>query len=314
MDSVAIGIQTRYNGHLQYVAKVRTKRLRIASKAEIKANIIGKGKKQHRSVCSGKKERMRKIRLAVILMASMMTFAACGNGAETKTKAEESSAAAESTTEATEASTEGGAAGETKAEEETLANGAHLIKPIQKDVAISGEMPDGAYLVKLDVESLKTEGNQKTVHAAFFDFDRFDSNQIDGIKEADVIRVCGKDIEVQGVELKQDELDAFKVAKINGGVDEGGVSLIQEENLYRTQSSDGSPLFYSLGDAVIPLAKDVVYMDFSDLSQPSGTTYPADQLEKAFAQQKGAEWGPKTTSIVIQNHEIVKIFRTFSQK
>lgn len=242
---------------------------------------------------------MKKMNLAAILIVSAMAFSACGSSANKETSAPESSVSTESVKEETKES-----------EEETMSNGAQFIKPLQNTDLLGEKVPDGAYLVKIDVNSLKADGDKQTIHTEFFDCDRFDSKQIDAIKAADQIRVCGADIEVQGVELKVDENNAVKIAKINGGAEEGGVSLVQTENFYCAQNADGKPLLYSLGSTDMALSKDVQYMDFSDLNKPAGTTYEADQLSEALKAQKDAAWGPDTVSVIVKEHEISKIFRT----
>lgn len=250
---------------------------------------------------------MKKMELTALVFASAFALAACGGG-DTKKAGESAKASEEIVTE--EASSAAETEAEAETEEETLAGGGQLVKPLQKDYTPGAEMPDGAYLVKLDAGSLKTEGKKRTVSAEFFNFDRYAPEKVEALKEAEVIRVLGKDVEVQGFELRQEGDNSFKVAKINGGAEEGGVTLIKDGDYYRTQSAEGTPLYYSLGTAVLPLSGDAVYLDFSDLDQPSGETWEADRLGEALAAQKDEEWGPRAASVVIKNGEIVQIFRT----
>ena len=157
-----------------------------------------------------------------------------------------------------------------------------------------------------------TSFDGKTVKAEFFNFDRYDVAKINALKEGDVIQVAQKNIGIKTIEKKNAETGNFPQVIINGGVENGGVSLIQDGDYFRTQSADGTPLYYSTGTEQLKLASDVTYMDYSDLNQQNGVTYTADQIKDAFAKDKDKDWGPQVISIVLKDGEVKQIFRTYA--
>ena len=90
------------------------------------------------------------------------------------------------------------------------------------------------------------------------------------------------------------------------------MSLIQDGDYFRTQSADGTPLYYSTGTEELKLASDVTYMDYSDLNQQNGVTYTTDQIKEAFSKDKDKDWGPQVISIVLKDGEVKQIFRTYA--
>lgn len=229
-----------------------------------------------------------KLGCAVAVLAAAAAITACGGSSQETTAAETTTqeTTAEETTaeETTEEET-------TEAETETNANGGIVVKPLQDDNAVSSNMPDGAYYVQLDPESLKKDGDHYTVSAEFFSFDRYDPDDINALKEGDSIQVLGENVDVESIDRSSDQNAdgeeesteqgalSFNYVEINGGIENNGVNLLLDGEYYRTQSLDDYPMYYSLGTAVIPLSADVQYLDFSDLQSKSGQVYTADQLE-----------------------------------
>ena len=259
---------------------------------------------------------------AVAVLAAAAAITACGGSSKKETTAAEATAQETTAEETTESETKKEKE-TTEAETETNASGGVVVKPLQDDNAVSSNMPDGAYYVQLDPESLKKDGDHYTVSAEFFSFDRYDPAEVNELKEGDSIKVLGENVDIKSIERSSRDADgnatstekgelSFDYVEINGGIENNGVNLLLDGEYYRTQSLDDYPLYYSLGEAVIPLSKDVQYMDFSDLQSKSGQVYTSDQLEEVFKNEKDKIWGPQAISIVIKNGEVTKIFRTYT--
>lgn len=248
---------------------------------------------------------MKKTGFVSLMLAVALSFTACGGAEKAQTTAENQTA--ESTVQRN-ASTEESM----EAEETAAAKGKKRIEPLQENHdVISEELSGGAYSVALDVKSFQRSAEGNTIRVERFSFDRFEPEEIEAMESGDVIHIAGKDIAVREVSFKNGAENAFKGADINGGVENGGVSLMKEGGYYRTQSTDDHPIYYSLGSAVLPIAADAVLMDFSDLSQPEGISYTTDQLEEVFGRQD-MNWGPESVSIVIQSGKIIQIFCTYT--
>ena len=222
---------------------------------------------------------MRKAGLFCVAAIAALSITACGGSKKETTAA---SSAVETSAEASAA-------------DETTAAGGSVIAP---------------EAVKADLDATSFDG--KTVKAEFFNFDRYDVAKINALKEGDVIQVAQKNIGIKTIEKKNAETGNFPQVIINGGVENGGASLIQDGDYFRSQSADGTPLYYSTGTEELKLASDVTYMDYSDLNQQNGVTYTVDQIKDAFAKDKDKDWGPQVISIVLKDGEVKQIFRTYA--
>lgn len=233
---------------------------------------------------------MRKAGLFCVAALAALSISACGGAKQetTPTGSEAESTVAESSI-----------------EEGTTAAGGSIIAP----EAGKTDHQNGGFPVQLDADSF----NGKTVKAEFFTFDRYDVAKLNALKEGDVIQVAQHNVAVKTIEKKNAETGNFPEVIINGGVANGGVSLLQDGDYFRTENKDGTPLYYSIGTEELKLASDVVYMDYSDLNQQNGVTYQADQIKKAFQTDKDKGWGPQVISVVIKDGEVKQIFRTFAQ-
>ena len=231
---------------------------------------------------------MRKAGLFCVAAIAALSITACGGSKKETTAA---SSAVETSAEASAA-------------DETTAAGGSVIAP----EAAKADHTNGGFPVRLDATSF----DGKTVKAEFFNFDRYDVAKINALKEGDVIQVAQKNIGIKTIEKKNAETGNFPQVIINGGVENGGASLIQDGDYFRSQSADGTPLYYSTGTEELKLASDVTYMDYSDLNQQNGVTYTVDQIKDAFAKDKDKAWGPQVISIVLKDGEVKQIFRTYA--
>lgn len=231
---------------------------------------------------------MRRAGLFCVAAIAALSITACGGNKKETT-------AASSAVETSVAET---------AADETPAAGGSVIAP----EAVKADHTNGGFPVRLDASSF----DGKNVKAEFFNFDRFDVAKINALKEGDVIQVAQKNVGVKTIERKNAEVGNFPQVIINGGVENGGVSMIQDGDYFRTQSADGTPLYYSTGTEELKVASDVTYMDYSNLDQQNGVTYTADQVKAAFETDKDKDWGPQVISIVLKDGEVKQIFRTYA--
>ena len=230
---------------------------------------------------------MRKAGLFCVAALAALSISACGGLKQESTAAETTVAVS-------------------TVEEGTTAAGGSIIAP----EAAKTDHQNGGFPVQLDADSF----NGKTVKAEFFAFDRYDVAKINALKVGDVLQVANHNVAIKTIDKKNAETGNFPEVIINGGVANGGVSLLQDGDYFRTESEDGTPLYYSIGTEELKLASDVVYMDYSDLNQQNGVTYQTDQIKKAFEADKAKGWGPQVISVVIKDGEVKQIFRTFAQE
>ena len=49
--------------------------------------------------------------------------------------------------------------------------------------------------------------------------------------------------------------------QINGGIENDGIDLMEDDGLYRTVTLDDYPVYYSVGKVTLPLSEDVTFED-----------------------------------------------------
>ena len=118
-----------------------------------------------------------------------------------------------------------------------------------------------------------------------YSYDAYEKDAIDSLKEGDVIRTHldgaddAQDVTVTSVE-KNDETGYIT---INGGVEESGVDLCLDHDVYRTITMDDYPVYYKVGELTLPLADDVTMEDSS--ADPQASAVESDgaaAVEEAF--------------------------------
>lgn len=118
-----------------------------------------------------------------------------------------------------------------------------------------------------------------------YSYDAYEKDAVDALKEGDVIRTHldgadeAQDVTIESIE-KDDEHGAVT---INGGIEEGGVELWLDHDVYRTATMDDYPVYYKVGELTLPLADDAAMEDSSADPQASAAeSSGAAAVEEAF--------------------------------
>lgn len=177
----------------------------------------------------------------------------------------------------------------------------------------SDNMPDGVYPVCLKTGNIKRTENGYAIKLEFFDYDRYDKEEVDNLKKGDSIRVLGKDVVVESIDPMPINHADFHGININGGIDEEGITLFQDDEEYRTAIYNDYPMYYSIGTGTVPVSRKLSVEDYIDYeNHPDGvvTRYKdfPDNIEKA----EGDYWDQYNTSVTISSGKIVKIKRIWT--
>lgn len=162
---------------------------------------------------------------------------------------------------------------------------------------------DGGYAVAFSAADLKKTEDGYTLTAEIYDYDRYEIEEIDNLKQGDRIQICKQPVTVESI-IAEDG-----TVHINGGTEAGGVDLVEEDGIYRTNGSDGQPLYYDLGSLTLPLSKDCTFEDQADLQGESeGAVYEYPELSAAI-EKIGEPFRAVDTVITVRMEQIVQIIR-----
>lgn len=162
---------------------------------------------------------------------------------------------------------------------------------------------DGGYAVAFSAADLKKTEDGYTLTAEIYDYDRYEIEEIDNLKQGDRIQICKQPVTVESI-IAEDG-----TVHINGGTEAGGVDLVEDDGIYRTNGSDGQPLYYDLGSLTLSLSKDCTFEDQADLQGESeGTVYEYPELPAAI-EKSGEPFRAVDTVITVRMEQIVQIIR-----
>ena len=123
------------------------------------------------------------------------------------------------------------------------------------------------------------------------------------MKEGDQIQVCRNPVTVESI--RRDNGTVI----INGGIESGGVELIEDDGLYRTNEMDDQPIYYDLGTITLPLSTDCTFEDHADLEQePDGLAYEYEDVPSAI-QASETPLNCYNTVITVRQEQVVQIIR-----
>lgn len=232
-----------------------------------------------------------KYKILAVLAATVLLTACGGNTAGSPAASSVASSAASSET----TSTSQGEAG--------------VIKPMD-----TGSAED----ITSDKESYKTAAKIKSIQDGQIDlvlygYDAYVQADIDGLKEGDVIRTHldgtdeAADVTIESIETNADT----GFVTINGGIEEGGIELCRERDVYRTITFDDYPVYYEVGEVTMPLADDVTLSDSS--ADPQATPVESDGIA-AVAEAFHADpdyWICNNTTIFTDHGKVSSILRVW---
>lgn len=162
---------------------------------------------------------------------------------------------------------------------------------------------DGGYAVAFSAADLKKTEDGYTLTAEIYDYDRYEMEEIDNLKQGDRIQICQQPVAIGSITREDGTVH------INGGTEAGGVDLVEDDGIYRTNGSDGQPLYYDLGSLTLSLSKDCTFEDQADLQGESeGAVYEYPELPAAI-EKSGEPFRAVDTVITVRMEQIVQIIR-----
>lgn len=139
-----------------------------------------------------------------------------------------------------------------------------------------------------------------------YDHEYFDMAALSQLAVGDIIVLHGDAVTVS--QLDRTESGAIH---INGGLDNGGYTLLStEDTVYYESGYNDHPYYLEVGFATVPVSQDFLFTDSSDLDAGTVTFYPGDFL----VEDPGIRYPfhPYNTTITIENGEIIAMNRVYT--
>ena len=168
-------------------------------------------------------------------------------------------------------------------------------------------MEDGILNVSIGQgDFFREDGGEICLHVQIYSYDKFDMVDIAGMKEGDMLLLCG-----EGITVNKLERNEFGTILVNGGLDEGGVDLASDDSgIYYAQGYSDVKYWNLLGENQFPVSENFVFTDCVD-PEAGEVTYSAGELVENLP---GTEYGyqPQNTTVRIENGQVVAMERIYT--
>lgn len=186
---------------------------------------------------------------------------------------------------------------------QTIVENLGYTMPLYPLESAESAVADGGYAVAFSAADLKKTEDGYTLTAEIYDYDRYEMEEIDNLKQGGRIQICQQPVAIGSITREDGTVH------INGGTKAGGVDLVEDDGIYRTNGSDGQPLYYDLGSLTLSLSKDCTFEDQADLQGESeGAVYEYPELLAAI-EKSGEPFRAVDTVITVRMEQIVQIIR-----
>ena len=186
---------------------------------------------------------------------------------------------------------------------QTIVENLGYTMPLYPLESAESAVADGGYAVAFSAADLKKTEDGYTLTAEIYDYDRYEMEEIDNLKQGDRIQICQQPVAIGSITREDGTVH------INGGTEAGGVDLVEDDGIYRTNGSDGQPLYYDLGSLTLSLSKDCTFEDQADpKGESEGTVYEYPELPAAI-EKSGEPFRAVDTVITVRMEQIVQIIR-----
>ena len=155
---------------------------------------------------------------------------------------------------------------------------------------------DQGSLEEMKTGSYKFAANISSVDA--LDVGSVFSTHLDGAVEA-------QNVTVEKIEKNEEN----GTVSINGGIEEGGVDLWRSGDIYRTVTYDDYPVYYMMGELVLPVDDSVTLSDSSaSVDAVPVETSGTIEVGKAVSEDKD-NWTPYNTTVFTKDGVVSNILR-----
>ena len=164
------------------------------------------------------------------------------------------------------------------------------------------EMKTGSYKFAANISSVDAKKRQMTL--TVYGYDAYRAEDVDALDVGSVFSTH-LNVTVEKIEKNEDN----GTVSINGGIEEGGVDLWRSGDIYRTVTYDDYPVYYMMGELVLPVDDSVTLSDSSaSVDAVPVETNGAIEVGKAVSEDKD-DWTPYNTTVFTKDGVVSNILR-----
>ena len=171
------------------------------------------------------------------------------------------------------------------------------------------EMKTGSYKFAANISSVDAKKRQMTL--TVYGYDAYRAEDVDALDVGSVFSThLDGAVEAQNVTVEKIEKNEENgTVSINGGIEEGGVDLWRNGDIYRTVTYDDYPVYYMMGELVLPVDDSVTLSDSSaDVDAVPVETNGTIEVGKAISEDKD-NWTPYNTTVFTKDGAVSNILR-----
>ena len=170
-------------------------------------------------------------------------------------------------------------------------------------------MKTGSYKFAANISSVDTKKRQMTL--TVYGYDAYRAEDVDALDVGSVFSThLDGAVEAQNVTVEKIEKNEENgTVSINGGIEEGGVDLWRSGDIYRTVTYDDYPVYYMMGELVLPVDDSVTLSDSSaSVDAVPVETNGTIEVGKAVSEDKD-NWTPYNTTVFTKDGVVSNILR-----
>ncbi len=171
------------------------------------------------------------------------------------------------------------------------------------------EMKTDSYKFAANISSVDAKKRQMTL--TVYGCDAYRAEDVDALDVGSVFSThLDGAVEEQNVTVEKIEKNEENgTVSINGGIEEGGVDLWRSGDIYRTVTYDDYPVYYMMGELVLPVDDSVTLSDSSaSVDAVPVETNGAIEVGKAVSEDKG-NWTLYNTTVFTKDGVVSNILR-----
>ena len=171
------------------------------------------------------------------------------------------------------------------------------------------EMKTGSYKFAANISSVDAKKRQMTL--TVYGYDAYRAEDVDALDVGSVFSThLDGAVEAQNVTVEKIEKNEENgTVSINGGIEAGGVELTLDHDVYRTVTFDDYPVYYMMGELVLPVDDSVTLSDSSaSVDAVPVETSGTIEVGKAVSEDKD-NWTPYNTTVFTKDGAVSNILR-----
>lgn len=171
------------------------------------------------------------------------------------------------------------------------------------------EMKTGSYKFAANISSVDAKKRQMTL--TVYGYDAYRAEDVDALDVGSVFSTnLDGAVEAQNVTVEKIEKNEENgTVSINGGIEEGGVDLWRSGDIYRTVTYDDYPVYYMVGELVLPVDDSVTLSDSSaSVDAVPVETSGTIEVGKAVSEDED-NWTPYNTTVFTKDGVVSNILR-----